>query len=131
MFDYSNDTGGIDNSGDLGNIKSGHHFNLGNGRAEIAKVARSFKGATHRYPYPLNLPFLTGQGAGAHDPLSYLQADVSQYKDPTKRQAQNLDRTPARSKVNISIPVAIGVAVLALVILSIHLGVQAQVNVGR
>ena len=130
MFDYSNDTGGIDNSGNLGNIKGGHHFNLGNGREEIAKVASSFKGATHRYPYPLNLPFLTGQGAGAHDPLSYLQADVSQYKDPTKRQAQNLDRAP---KAVVSYPVLLLVAgvVVALAVLTITLNVKVSGSVTR
>ena len=119
------------NSEDLGNLKSGHNGILSNGREEIAKVASSFKGAFQNvYPPPFAWPFLTGQGAGAHDPLSYLQADVSQYGDPTKRQKQNLDRTP-RAKVNISIPVAIGVAVLAVAVLMVSIHLSGQIDVGR
>jgi hypothetical protein len=118
-----------------GNLKGGHVFDLGNGREEIAKVARSFKGGilTH-YPYPFALPYLTArQEAGAHDPLSYLQADISQYADPTKRQAQNLDRTPAKQSVGlgISTPVIIGMAVVAVALFTVSLHLTGTINLGR
>jgi hypothetical protein len=132
----SNETAGLDNSSDLGNIKSGHQFDLGNGRKEIAKVAASFRGAYGRgYPYVFHLPYLSGLEAGIEGRLqSYntLSNPPEPTMTPKARQAQNLNRTPARSNITESWPVLIVVGALAILVLSvgIHLSTGGTLDIG-
>jgi len=114
---------------DVGNIKSGE-LHLGNGKHALAVMLASFRGATHRYPYSLNLPYLTMGDARAHDPLTYVFPDVNQYIDPTKRQAQNLDRTP-KAVVSYPVMLLIAGAVLFLAVFTITLNASASASITR
>jgi len=136
MMDFTKSTNGIDNTENQQFRRGQNSKLLGNSWLLLPSMLLSFR---KEGPGHSGVPYLSPVASYlseetqdlAKGAKTYLFPEPSQYSlSPEQRQAQNLDRNP-RVAVNISIPVAIGVAVLGIIILSIHLGVQAQVNVGR
>ena len=139
MDDFSRITIGIDNTDNQQFRRGGNSKFLGNSWLFSPSMLLSFQGARGRgYPYILpviNSSLVQETGEIARGVKSYIFPDKSQYVDPTKRQTQNLDTSkPVTTKqsigASISMPLVIGLAVVAAAVLTMSLHFSGVIDLG-